>query len=220
MNTASCLLQTQKKFQRHRSQLSCEMLSDRLKMYIFRIFLVLIFVFLRNKTKITNSYFCRSYLRLYIEKTLLEKGKVVWGYLVQANAPLFKPGKKDGFAAIVYSLDPEFNNNLYELYRIATELYELKGETIEHPEVLDLKAIATAITNGDKLFNVKIPKSVALDKEVYFTTIQISRKHLPLNYLNSCWFPILVAPEETNIARILPSKYWCSYLLKAWCSNC
>lgn len=216
VNPEFCLLQTRKKFQRRRSHLSCEILLSGLKMCVLKIVSSLILLFLKDKTKISNYYFCRLYLRFYIEKILLEKGKVVWGYLIQANTSLFKPGKKDGFAAIVYSLEPEFNNNLYELYRIATELYELKGATIEHPEVLDLKSIATAITNEDKLFNVKISKSVALDKEVYYTTMIISPKHLPRNYLSSCWFPILAAPEETNIVKVLPSKYWCSYLLKAW----
>lgn len=162
----------------------------------------------------------RLYITYYQKNLLLTKGIVVWGHIVQANSLLFQKGKKNHSAAIVYSLDPIFNSNLTQLSRIAWELYELKERHIEHPEVIDFKAIANAITNEtDCLFNIRIPESIAFDRVVYYTTIAVYRQDLPTKCLRNNWFPLLIAPGITENALVLPAKYWHNNLVRAWVRN-
>lgn len=149
---------------------------------------------------------------------LLQKGKIVWGYLVQANNLLFQPGKWEHPAVIVYSPEPTFHNNLSLLSRIARGLYELKDKNLEHPEMSDLRKFGEIITNEmDCPFNVVVPNIITMNRLVYFTSILVYRKHLPNGYLKSGWFPILVAPDNTPAAMILPARYWFSSLIEAWC---
>lgn len=163
----------------------------------------------------------RRFCALYRDQNILWKqGMVVWGSLVQANSLLFKPGNSDHPALIVCSPDLEFHSNLSELRIIARELYELKNQKLEHPEMLDLKIFAEIITNEMVCpFNVEIPNCLTLNKLVYFTSIMVSRKHLPEGYLKSGWFPVLIAPNKTPAAMILPSRYWDSSLLSVWCAD-
>jgi hypothetical protein len=163
----------------------------------------------------------RRFCALYRDQNvLLKKGVVVWGRLVQANNLLFKPGKWDHPAVIVCSPAPVFDSNLRELTRIANDLYELKDQKLEHPEMADFVTFADVITNEmDCLFNVEIPDSLTLNQLVYFTSIMVCRKHLPGGYLKSDWFPVLIAPEKTPAAMILPSKYWLPELRRAWCGD-
>ena len=160
----------------------------------------------------------RRFCVLYRDQTiLLQQGIVVWGRLVQSNNLLFKPGRWDHPAVIVCSPDPIFHSSLGELTRIARELYELKDKKIEHPEMLDLINFAEAITNEmDCLFNIEIPNCLTLNQLVYFTSIMVYRKHLPEGYLKQGWFPVLIAPDKTPAAMILPSRYWQPSLLQVW----
>jgi hypothetical protein len=163
----------------------------------------------------------RRFCSLYFDQLLLLKqGAIVWASLVQANNLLFKPGENNHPANIVYSADPVFHGNLEELGRIARELYELKEKQLNHPEVADLTTIAQAITNEmDRLLNIEISDSLTAHRIVYFTTIMVHRKHLPFGYLNSGWFPILIAPDKTTAVMLLPSRYWSPSLLKVWCAD-
>jgi hypothetical protein len=147
------------------------------------------------------------------QKTLFTGGEVVWGHLVQANRLLFSPGSLDHPAAIIFSLDSYFDKNLYNLETIAHKLYEQKGQEAE-PE---LAYFVDVITDEFKApFNVQLPYSLTENREVYFTSIMVCRKHLPQNKLISGWFPILTNPGLTNASIILPSRYWDSQLTTLW----
>ncbi len=218
METAYWLFKTKQKFRQKKLLYCVERLFYELTIPFLVIILAFIYLIIPNKDKLCDYNIARFYRLVDKKNTLLKEGVIVWGYIIQANNVLFKPGNNPGIASIVYSFDPKFNNNISELYRIAQELYELKNKPIEHPELLDFKEIATAITNEkDTLINILIPNSVALNKLVYYTTIPVYRRDLPLNYLKSCWFPILAAPQKTSITRILPAKYWFSPMVQAWC---
>jgi hypothetical protein len=154
------------------------------------------------------------------QNILLQKGIIVWGHLIQANNLLFEPGKWEHPAVIVCSPKPLYEENLGELARIARELYELKDKNLDHPEMLELKSFGEIITNEmDCPFNVPIPSCLTMNQLVYFTSILVYRKHLPLGYLSSGWFPVLIAPDKTPAAMILPSRYWAPELVETWCDE-
>lgn len=164
------------------------------------------------------KYRDKRFLALYRDQRILVKrGMVVWAHLVQANNLLFEKGQFNYPANIVCSPDLFFDDNLIKLAIISRELYQLKNKKIEHPEMSELKVFADAITSENKgLLNIKITNSVTFNKTVYFTTIMVYRKHIPLRYLKSGWFPVLIAPEKTPAAMILPSRYWSSSLIEVW----
>jgi hypothetical protein len=145
---------------------------------------------------------------------LLSDGEIVWGFIVQANTLLFKPAKTNHPATLVFSKDLYFDERLDVLENIATALYDLKGRKNVDKEV---SLFAEVITDQmTALFNTPIPKSITMNKAVYYTTIMVHRKHLPLKYLNSGWFPLLVSPHKTKSSMILPSRYWSEDLVELW----
>ena len=60
--------------------------------------------------------------------------------------------------------------------------------------------------------------SIALDTYALKGVIRTKREllYLPLPCLRSSWFPLLVLPEKTQYAIILPAKYWCSEMIMEW----
>ena len=220
MNLTDYLFKTQEKFRKRNFWFTRDRLFYQILIPLLKFITLCLFIVIKEKKKLTKYTLVRLYITYYQKNLLLTKGIVVWGHIVQANSLLFQKGKKNHSAAIVYSLDPIFNSNLSQLSRIAWELYELKNRRIEHPEVIDLKAIAEAITNEtDCLFNIRIPESIALDRVVYYTTIAVYRQDLPTKCLRNNWFPLLIAPGITENAMILPAKYWHNNLVRAWVNN-
>jgi hypothetical protein len=148
------------------------------------------------------------------QKALFTNGLVVWGHLVQANSLLFSPGLSDHPASIIFSLDSHFDKNLYDLETIAHNLYGHKGQEVNEPE---LAYFVDVITDEFKTpFNIQLPYSLTANRDVYFTSIMVCRKHLPKRQLISGWFPLLTNPRLTKASIILPFRYWNSQLAALW----
>jgi hypothetical protein len=68
----------------------------------------------------------------------------------------------------------------------------------------DVSQFAKSITDEvSGIFNIPLPESITNGKRVYFTTMMIFRKHLPLRYLHTNWFPLLVKPDN-DYCRSMP----------------
>lgn len=148
------------------------------------------------------------------QELLLSQGDIVFAHLVQANSMLFETGKFDNPAAIVFSLDRHYDDNLGELQKIGHVLFGLKGHSVEDPE---LKEFADVITDEMKtLFNVPLPSGITDGHEVFCSSIMIHRKHIPSGFMQSGWIPLLVNPRLTNACRVLPERYWAQELVEYW----
>lgn len=148
------------------------------------------------------------------QKLLFSEGKIVFGYIVQANTLLFEPGNFDSPACIVFSEDEYFDDNFEELFEIANSLFSLKGTNVEDSEI---KKFVDVITDEmTALYNVQLPNKVTKNKAVFYTTIMVRRSHLPTKYLKLGWFPILTCPNKTKASIILPSRYWSNDLINEW----
>ena len=148
------------------------------------------------------------------QQILFEKGTVVWGYIVQANSQLFEPGEKDHPAAAVFSLDKHYDHNLSDLADIAYQLYDYKG--VEDPPQ-EIREFAEIITDEMRSpFNVLLPHALTAGRDVYFTSLMISRKHLPERRLVAGWLPLLVGPSFTKASAVVPGRYWPGELEEAW----
>lgn len=137
--------------------------------------------------------------------TLLQRGRVVWAALIQANQILFEPLSGDAPALVVWSENPELLHNHTALRALGLELYALKDKTGDNSgEVADVARLIT-----DELarpLNYRLPDSLA--KDAFITTILVFRKQLPCGFLTSGLLPLLVLPEESPCGLILPGKYW------------
>lgn len=140
---------------------------------------------------------------------LVETGEIHYACLVQANVILFKSFPPFNCPAnIIFSKNGYYDENPYELGELATKLYNYKG-TEDAPE--NIKKITDSITDEyDRLYNIKLPDSVDIKSDVFFTTIMIYRKHLPGRKLSGSVFPVITSPENLQSAMILPQKYWTS----------
>jgi hypothetical protein len=145
---------------------------------------------------------------------LRQEGQVVWGHIVQANSLLFDPHEKaDCPAAAIYSLDPYYDGKVDELEEIASSLFEIKGEetTRELQQFSDI--LEDERTTQMKL---PIPKSLTNGRAVIYTSIMVHRKQLPIPFLVTSAFPLLVHPNKTQATMILPEKYWSESMKSYW----
>ncbi len=147
------------------------------------------------------------------QKLLFKKGKIMLGRIVQANSMLFKPGKYDCPAAMIFTEDTFFEENPQKLGEIASNLFEIKGKATEDEELQKFSDILA--DEMVPVFNIDVPDKITYGKKVYFTTFMVIRKHLPVGYISNNTFPILACPEETEATIILPSKYWAPELKDA-----
>lgn len=151
------------------------------------------------------------------QSLLLREGKIVWGQIVQANEYLFEDRSEDYPAAILFSMDPAIDEDPEKLRDIAQIIYGLKGKESSNEE---LNKVVKVITDEQTIWmNYYISAEATGSISVFYSSIMVHRKHLPLNHLNSGWFPILVHPRKTKGVMILPSKYWDSKMVDIWCSQ-
>lgn len=175
----------------------------------------------RRALKMRAPFWMTPLDRLYLvyrqQDHLLEQGQVVWGCIVQANTLLFKTGRGDHPAAVLYSPDPFFDEDVDLLLRIAYGIYSLKG-TLPLDETL--ARFAHMITNEmERQLRLPLPLGMTEGREVFYTTIMVPRKHLPDRKLSQGVFPLLISPEQTPAAMILPSTFWPEPLTRLWVSN-
>jgi hypothetical protein len=143
---------------------------------------------------------------------------VVWGALIHANFRLYRRGVMDGAAACLYSLDPHFEEHPEELKLIAYQLGAIKGTEPEDPEVNRLAAILT-----DEMIvemKIRVPELLAGDREVFYTTLNVTRGHIPSGRMLCGAFPLIVCPAKTEATMILPKHYWDPLLVKCWKARC
>lgn len=140
---------------------------------------------------------------------LLERGVVAPAVLIQANAYLWGSGAEDSAALALWSDDARLETDLVRLRELALELGDLKGKKPE--EVAPAMAsIARDITNESaRPLNMKLPDDWGVQgANFYLSALLVWRAHLPTRYLTSRVVPLLVLPQQTDAAMILPGMFW------------
>lgn len=153
--------------------------------------------------------------QLRSQRPLIERGRVVWGAIVQANSVLFEPRGSSAClpADAMYCDDESLDAHPGSLVSYAHELFELKGEATT-PEMQKFSRKLANETSGD--VKLTIPTGFTEGHPCYLATILIARKHLPGNHLADGLFPMLILPEETKASMILPRDYWDDRLKEFW----
>lgn len=145
------------------------------------------------------------------QRLLLEKGFLVWGALVRADARLFAPGADDLPGTLLYSLDPHFDARPQALCRIATEL-EMHQGPLAHPELAPIGAWLAS--EGERAFSLKVP-ALLTEHPVTVARFMAMRAQLPGAVLAGAWFPLLTHPT-TQATLILPRQFWPPQLAAQW----
>lgn len=156
---------------------------------------------------------------IYTEQgTLFSEGIICYGSIVQANSILFKSFPPFNCpATLIYSINPEIEENLYILHDIAHEIFSYKDmPSDEVPS--ELRELARVIT--DELDRSSFYGTLSDDNgneiNLGFKSLMVFRKHLPKKKLCGSTLPLIVAPEKCNSIMILPEKYWSENFRQAW----
>ena len=56
---------------------------------------------------------------------VLENGKIIWGFIIQANELLFEPGKIDSAGQVIFSMEPVFDSRVDALAQISDRIIDL-----------------------------------------------------------------------------------------------
>ena len=156
---------------------------------------------------------------IYRDKDLLlSEGRIVYAYIVQANAMLFEEKNTlDLPLNLLYSMHPAAEAHPDFLMAIGRELFAYKNmpadETPE--EYREMARILAAETDRASVdFTVTVPDpehpGALIDEvDVHFCSAIAFHKDLPGSHLTGGSFlPVLAAPEKTSAVLILPKEYW------------
>ncbi len=149
------------------------------------------------------------------QSLLRAQGRIVWGFLVQANDSLFRSDNQSTLPAnVIYSPDTFFDDGVSSLLGLARGIFELKGTV---PGDLHLKQFALAVSNETlRTMRLRVPPALSEGREVFFTTCLIHPPHLPGGWLADSHFPLVICPEKTDAVMVLPSAYWPDVLRSSW----
>jgi hypothetical protein len=152
------------------------------------------------------------------QRILRDHGRVVWGYLVQANEVMFDPTNTQTVPGnAIYCTDPDADDQVVLFQGVASGLFGLKGTT---PRDIDLTRFSEAITNETaRTMRLPLPRSLCRGKMAFFTTCLFQPSHLPGGYLASGVFPLVICPERTEAVMVLPARYWPEELCQIFASG-
>ncbi|HLA34882.1 MAG TPA: hypothetical protein VJ001_08460 [Rhodocyclaceae bacterium] len=150
--------------------------------------------------------------------TLLRTGRVVWGYLVQANRLLFERGEHGHPGEVLY--DPAGKLGPSALKSVAHRLFELRSQLealrAGGPLQPDMLRLAEHFESEiARAFALPVPQQISPDGLLVSTTY-FERPHLPFGMLVASFFPLLVSDRYPGEVMVLPSRWWPQALLEMW----
>jgi hypothetical protein len=145
---------------------------------------------------------------------LRKRGRVHWGHIIQANTLLFAPGPHDHPAAVLWSPDEWYDDHLDELARIASSLYSLKGEQTGDAE---LQRFADLLADErTRKMRLVIPRALTGGRAVFYTTVMVHRRELPVPWLKTPFFPLLTPHADGVATMLMPARDWPDALRRLW----
>ncbi|MDE6690332.1 MAG: hypothetical protein K2K04_00015, partial [Clostridia bacterium] len=117
----------------------------------------------------------------------------------EANNMLFTPQTNNSYdvlpAVFIYSTDPYFEEHPYDLQPISEKLSDDRANNI--------------LKNESEYFsNVKVDEKLTDGREVYMTTVMVSRAHLPLGYISANLVPLIADPLNCTSVFVVDVNYW------------
>jgi hypothetical protein len=152
---------------------------------------------------------------------LLNRGRLVWSHVVQANNMLFTEGPHSAPGDIVY--DPQGILTPDELAPVAKSLFALREQeqqpNPDAPGGAELCAIAKHLNSETTVeFGLPVPRHLSAEP-LLFSTIFFERKHLPGGKLTHSYFPVLIHDQLPGFAVVLPARFWPPALMERVSKN-
>jgi hypothetical protein len=148
------------------------------------------------------------------QQRIRREGPVVWAAIVQANSKMFHPGPIDSGASAIFSLDPWYDSHPDNLLASAREHFMLKGTDQADP---DAAAFARMLTNEmTRAMMLRAPKRFTDGRNVFHSSVMMTRKHLPKGFVGGHLFPVWLDPAGTGAVLLVPAAYWPASLTSAW----
>jgi len=142
---------------------------------------------------------------------LMQKGRVVWGHVVQANMGLFE-GKVAG-APLEVVYDPRGLFPHEALGGIAGMLFNLRGKQISDPDLLRYADhLQKEVT---RLFDWRTPVSF-IPYPLHASTTYISRHWLPGGRVVNPLIPLVVSEHCRGSVVLAPSRLWPADYRDSW----
>lgn len=143
---------------------------------------------------------------------LLANGDVIWGYVVQVNVALFRPGVETSAAHVVYAAgDTEVPLDV--LRRAAHAAFEWKGKRVTDPGLARVAQALAAANERHAPFD--LPAAVTRGFPVRLGIVMVHRQSLPSMMLSALALP-LVANRARDEVAVLPARLWSADLVGAW----
>ena len=147
-------------------------------------------------------------------RILATKGHVVWGSIAQVNMRMFLEGDEDLPGVTVYSLDTHYDAAPQDLRTIGHACFQFKNT---RPADAQYRPLAERLTNEfDQTARMPLPSSLTEGREVFLGATQFHRTRLPGRVLRANLFPMVVAPERTELNMVLPLSCWPDDLRGIW----
>jgi hypothetical protein len=145
---------------------------------------------------------------------LRKEGRVVWGALAQVNQGMFAPGPADLPGVTVYSTDAFYDENPQDLCEIGQACFEFKNtEPIES----EFKPVALRLTDEhDFTMRMPLPRRLTDNRQAFLAATMFHRRRLPNGVLCGSLFPLVIAPEATEVNMVLELPHWSKTLRKDW----
>jgi hypothetical protein len=123
--------------------------------------------------------------------------------MVQANARLFRPGRLDLPALVVFTEDPVHERDTDYLVGLSRRIGALKGT---EPDDADLLAVSRMVTDERAVMHRRraLPESFTGGPVVYLADLLIERRCLEEGYLTEPVVPALIEPGDKGVIRHLP----------------
>lgn len=152
---------------------------------------------------------------------LARTGRVVWAALVMANTVLFKVGKHDAPAAVLFSFDPYYANRPDELSILATDLDTIRhspdGGSVPGLTAAESSQLRTMLQDErNRTIDRTLPPALTGGRTVRYESIGVRRSRLPESCLIEGLFPVVVDPAQPTELMLPPLACWPDEVVRHW----
>lgn len=142
------------------------------------------------------------------QRALLQRGRVVWGAVIEVNDESATADSVE--IAVVYAPGRRFDESPTQLQELGQRLTELdKSE----PFADDDEPWGEKLRRVDKM---ALPQQWTDGTPCYCGNLLVSLPHLPSGAIRHWLVPILILPEFTDAAIVLPHFYWNELFREEW----
>jgi hypothetical protein len=148
------------------------------------------------------------------QERLFTHGGIELAAFVMVNEVLLRDADVGAPGMCVHTDDPWYAEHSGELFELAQRVGDLDETTPDEPE---LAALAEHVTDEmAREHRRPLPAAWTGGRRVYVSTVFVERDHLPRRWFVHSLVPLVTAPAVTQVAAILPSRWWPADLVEAW----